>query len=74
MSDTKTSQAIGQLGLTILFCTLLTLKVTGPLADTSWWWITAPIWGPAAFLLGILAVAAFFLAIGRFVDYVGMAR
>jgi len=74
MSDTKTNQAISQLGLMILFCTLLTLKVTGPLADTSWWWITVPLWGPVALILGVFAVAAFFLGIARFVDYVGRAR
>jgi hypothetical protein len=39
--------------LTPLFLVFLVLKLTGFIA-WSWWWITAPLWGPFA-----LAVVAF---------------
>lgn len=44
----------------VLFIVLLILKLG--VADTvvvgwSWWWVTAPLWGPAALVLGIVFVA-----------------
>ncbi len=45
MSDTSnTGNGIG-LG-TVLFIVFLVLKLTHTI-DWSWWWITAPLWGPA---------------------------
>jgi len=39
---------------TLLFFVFLILKLTNTV-DWSWWWITAPLWIPAAFfILGIL--------------------
>lgn len=37
-----------------LFLLLLALKLTGAI-DWSWWWVTAPLWIPCAFI-GILLV------------------
>jgi uncharacterized membrane protein (DUF485 family) len=37
--------------LGVLFLVLLVLKLTGFIA-WSWWWITVPLWGPAAILIG----------------------
>lgn len=59
MADTtsrtqRTSGGIGFLG--VFFLVLFTLKVTGPLADVSWWFITAPIWGVPALIVAILLV------------------
>lgn len=40
----------------LLFLLLLGLKL-GHVIDWSWWWIAAPLWIPAALVLGIWAVA-----------------
>lgn len=38
---------IGFMG--VLFITFLVLRLTNVIA-WSWWWITAPLWGPFAFI------------------------
>ena len=35
-----------------LFLLFLDLKLTGFIA-WSWWWVTAPLWGPIVVLLGV---------------------
>lgn len=54
MSDNRSS-GTGILG--ILFLIFLVLKLTGvgAIANWSWWWVTAPLWIPAIFLLAALA-------------------
>lgn len=50
---TETTGGIGFCGcLTILF---IALKLCDKI-DWSWWWVTAPIWGPAALVLAIIAI------------------
>jgi len=47
------------------FIVFLILKLTKVVA-WSWWWITVPLWGPIAFILGILiayAILSFIIAI-----------
>ena len=39
----------------ILFLIFLTLKLCSVIA-WSWWWVTAPLWGPCAVLLVVFAV------------------
>jgi len=59
MSDNKsTSNGIG-LG-TVLFLIFLTLKLAeiGPVQYWSWWWVTAPLWIPLAFVLLIIGIIA----------------
>lgn len=43
-----------------LFLIFLTLKLIGvaPVAAWSWWWVTAPLWGGFAAVLGIFAIGA----------------
>ncbi len=41
----------------LLFLFFVVLKVTG-LVDWSWWWVASPLWLPAVFVLGTLAVMA----------------
>ena len=54
MSNEKsTNNGIGL--LTVLFLIFLTLKLTGHI-DWSWWWVTAPLWGGAAFVLALFAL------------------
>ena len=38
-----------------LFLVFLVLKLTHYI-DWSWWWVTAPLWGPVALFLAILAL------------------
>lgn len=49
----QTGGGIGFFG--VVFIVLLVLKLL-ELIEISWWWVTAPLWGPAVFglLLGIL--------------------
>lgn len=57
MSSNKEG-GIGLLG--VLFIVFLVLKLVGVIT-WSWWWVTAPLWGPVAV---VLAVMALFLLIG----------
>ncbi len=41
----------------ILFIVFLILKLTDQI-DWSWWWITAPLWIPAALVLAAIVVIA----------------
>jgi hypothetical protein len=42
-----------------LFVAFLMLKLCGVIA-WSWWWVTAPLWGPLAVGLAVLAVVVVF--------------
>lgn len=44
----------------ILFLVFLVLKLTEIIA-WSWWWVTAPLWGPLA-LIGIIAIPVVLIA------------
>jgi fatty acid desaturase len=65
LDDTDTSEEkkldnnSGGIGcLTIVGIVFITLKLLGvaPVAAWSWWWVTAPLWGPLAFVLVIVAL------------------
>lgn len=59
-STTNNSGGISLLGLLgVVFITLKLCKVI----DWSWWWVTAPLWGPYAALLIILLVVGIGLAV-----------
>ena len=57
---------IGLFGLT--FIVFLVLKLTGTIT-WSWWWVTAPLWGPACLtiailiFIGVLALVAVIIAL-----------
>lgn len=55
--------------LVVFFLVLFALKVTetGVVANWSWWWITAPLWGPIAFL-GISMIAG--IALVMFIEFI----
>lgn len=55
-SQNASSSGIGFGGL--LFIVLLVLKLTHVI-DWSWWWVTAPLWGP--FAVALAGAAVFFL-------------
>ena len=58
MSDKNNSSAasggIGLLGLVFIVFLVLKLAGIGPVAEWSWWWVTAPLWGPLALVLAIV--------------------
>lgn len=45
----------------LLFITFLVLKLTH-IIDWSWWWVTCPLWGGAAIILGIILIV--FVVVG----------
>lgn len=49
--------SLGSLLIAGTFLVFLTLKLTGHI-DWSWWWVTAPLWGPAAAVILFVAVVA----------------
>jgi len=61
--DNKSTTSFG-IG-TILFLIFLTLKLAGigQVATWSWWWVTSPIWIPAALILIIALVVVIVKAI-----------
>ena len=42
--------------LSILGISFIILKLTGVI-DWSWWWVTAPFWGPLALVIGLATMA-----------------
>lgn len=68
----KTSGAVGG-GLTfleVLFLIFLVLKLTGKtvVATWSWWWVTAPLWGGLAIILGIFLVGLLFIGLSMLLN------
>ena len=53
MSNNKTTGGMG-LG-TLLFLIFLVMKLAGigSVANWSWWWVTSPLWIPAAIVVGL---------------------
>lgn len=60
-STATTATSTGGIGifgaLGVLFVALKLLGITA-VADWSWWWVTAPFWGPTALFFAFLAIAA----------------
>jgi hypothetical protein len=54
MSNSSDKGTNGGMGLmTVLFVVFLILKLC-EVIEWSWWWVTAPLWGPFAFLVVVL--------------------
>lgn len=49
----------------LLFVVFLVLKLTGVI-HWSWWWVTAPLWGPVAIAL----IAVLFVGVVAFVGWI----
>jgi len=63
MSETVIVKSGGvSLGV-VLFVVFLVLKLVGTI-DWSWWWVTAPLWIPAALGISIFIVIFVFVVIG----------
>lgn len=62
-NERKLEISFGGLSLTtILFLIFLVLKLTGYIT-WSWWWVTAPLWMPAAAGIGIILFVLVFMLI-----------
>jgi hypothetical protein len=46
----------------LLFLLFLGLKLTNQI-DWSWWWVTAPLWGPITLLLAFALIVIFIAAL-----------
>lgn len=58
MDNIKTNATKGGVSIsTVLFLIFLVLKLCGVIT-WSWWWVTAPLWGGVALILGILLILA----------------
>lgn len=57
MADSNGSTAAGGgIGITgAVFLVFLVLKLCGVIA-WSWWWVTAPLWGPLALVVAVAVV------------------
>ena len=53
-SSSSNTGGIGIAGAT--FIVFLVLKLTGSIT-WSWWWVTAPLWGVIAFIVGVVTFA-----------------
>ena len=64
MAENNNTQSggIGFLGL--LAIVFITLKLTNVI-NWSWWWVTAPLWGPIVALLGLAVVAVIIAVISE---------
>jgi hypothetical protein len=62
MSDAKTASTTTFPILGVLGLIFITLKLTGHI-DWSWWWVTAPFWGPLVLIAALLGIFCFGYAI-----------
>lgn len=58
----------GSIFMSLLAILFIGLKLTG-FIDWSWWWVLAPIWGPIALALVVLAVALPWLSLRNTRDW-----
>ena len=54
--STSSSSSSGGIGLCgVLFVAFLVLKLCGVIG-WSWWWVTCPLWAPAAIVIGVVLI------------------
>ncbi len=57
MSNSKSSsQGIGFAGIVFIVFLILKLAEIGIVAKWSWWWVTSPLWIPAAIVIILLLI------------------
>jgi hypothetical protein len=57
MNKNNNNTSSGVTFASLLFLLFLALKLTHVI-DWSWWWITAPIWGPFVIVVVVLIIIA----------------
>lgn len=63
MAETSSSSSSGGIGfLGLLAILFIGLKLGGVIA-WSWWWVLAPLWGPIALAIAIIAVGLVIYAV-----------
>jgi hypothetical protein len=62
-SSSTSSGGIGICGMTFIVFLVLKLAEYGPVASWSWWYITAPLWGPLAALMTFMLICGLVYAI-----------
>ena len=63
MSESNRVVTIGGTGFfNLLFLVFLVLKLT-KVIDWSWWWITAPLWGPIGVCVVLFIIGAILIAL-----------
>ncbi len=62
-SSSSSSSGIGLFGMTFIVFLVLKLAEIGVVATWSWWWVTAPLWIPLAFILVVVAAIFAFAGI-----------
>ena len=65
MSDSKSSDGVSIVGL--LGVAFVVLKLCDVI-DWSWWWVTAPFWGPALLFLVVLAIAGGIWVVAKLIE------
>lgn len=55
-------------GFGLLFAALVILKLL-KLIHISWWWVTAPIWGPLAILAIVMVLVLLGIVIATWLDH-----
>ncbi len=69
MDNRSAGAASGGISLSgLTFIVFLVLKLCGVI-DWSWWWVTAPLWGPFALLIAVLVVYIIIAVIIALVRY-----
>ena len=65
MTEKTSSGGVGC--LTVVGIVLVVLKLAGvqPIAGWSWWWVTAPFWGPLGLAFAVLAALVIASGLGR---------
>jgi hypothetical protein len=53
-SNSSSGGGIGLCGIVFVVFLILKLAEVGVVANWSWWWVTAPLWGPLALVLAVL--------------------
>lgn len=64
-SNNHHSDGIGFFGL--LFLIFLTLKLCDVI-DWSWWWVTAPLWGPFVLFIAVVAIVCVVFMIAKMLE------
>ena len=67
MSNTKNEVMTGGVSIPmVLFLIFIVLKLCG-IITWSWWWVTAPLWGGIALILGILLIFLLIMGIASLI-------
>lgn len=66
--SSNNSSGGGSIFMSLLAILFIGLKLTG-FIDWSWWWVLAPIWGPIALVIVIIAVALPWLSLRNTRDW-----